>query len=187
MADTNVIVPLDENINKELIDRNIESNFADLEPQKRAFALSYVIDYDHRRAAMEAGIKPNRGFSLLRDPLVSAFIKFLQDELQISNIITADFIKAQYLALIPKLAGQEDIPIILPDGEQIEGKKFYPGELTNVLKELAKSTKFYEDGSGQGGGVNITIDVGALTGDQTSVAMIKGSTIEQVKVLNNNE
>lgn len=176
MANTNaLIVPLDEKFDKELIDRNIKSNFADLEPQKRAFALSYIVDYNHRRAAQDIGFNADRGISLVRDPLIAAFVKHLQDEFAISNIITSDFVKAQYLALIPKLAGEEEVNLITADGEQVFVRKFHPAALTAVLKELAKSTKFYEDGSGQGGGVNITIDVGALTGEKP----IDGITIDQ--------
>lgn len=163
MANTDVIV-IEQNT-KEAIDIAKGNNFADLPLNKRAFALSYIMSYNHREAAKEAGFVPDRGISLLRDPMISAFIAHLQDEIHISNVVTADFVRHHMVSLIPKLSGEEEVPMVLPNGEEIIAKKFHSGELINLLKELAKSTKFYEDGSGQGnGGVTVNINVAALLG-----------------------
>ena len=149
-------------------------NFSNLEPKRRAFALRYILDYNHRKAAEEVGFSADYGITLLREPMIAAMISYLQEETQIANIITTDFVKTQFLNIIPMLAGEVEVPHVLPDGQEKDVKKFFPGELVNVLKELAKSTKFYEDGSGGGGNVNVIIDVGKLLGENVS----QGITVE---------
>lgn len=129
------------------IERNKTSNWEDLDPQRKAFALNYVIIYDHRHSAKLAGFSPDSGLRLLREPLLSAYIANLQEEDYITNLITEDFIRVQFLNLIPMLSGQVEVPIVNKDGYSSNVKKFFPGELVSVLKELAKSTKFYENGS----------------------------------------
>ncbi|MCK5609670.1 hypothetical protein KAR91_47795 [Candidatus Pacearchaeota archaeon] len=132
-----------------LIERNKKEGWPDLPPQRRAFALRYIIDYDHRESAKEAGLNENYALKYIREPLTSAYISYLQEEANISNVITNDFIRTQFLNLIPMLSGQVEVPMIVgKDGDAVSAKKFHSNELISVLKELAKSTKFYEGGSG---------------------------------------
>lgn len=165
----NEIFPMNELQTKEDFDRqltyNKENDWPDLDLQYRAFALDYVTHYDHMKAATNAGFSANSGLSILRKPLVSAFVAHLQSQTFVSNVITEDFIRAQWLNLIPKLAGQEEVPIVTGTGEQVYAEKFYPGELNNLLKEMAKTTKIYDEGSG-GSQVNVQINVAALLGGE---------------------
>ena len=151
-------------VDHDIIARNKANGFEDLDHQRKAFALSYASNYNHRDAAEEAGFPPGRGIKLIREPLVAALISHLQEETAMANFVTADFVRAHWLRVIPMLMGEEEVPHVLADGEEVSVKRFFPGELNNVLKELAKSTKFYEDGSGGGGNVNVNIDMGALLG-----------------------
>ena len=48
------------------------------------------------------------------------------------------------------------------DGVSYMAKKFHAAESVRTLTELGKSTKFYAGGSGQGGQVNISINLAAL-------------------------
>jgi hypothetical protein len=162
---------------QELVKRNQEMDWPDLSEQKRAFALNYVLHYNHRKAAEEVHLNPDLGLRIVREPLVAAYIKYLQDEQSITNFITEDFVRTQYLNLLPKLMGEEEVAIITGAGDAITECKFFPGEATNVIKELAKSTKFYEDGSGNAAPVQVNIDMGALLG--SSIEEVKGVTIEQ--------
>lgn len=148
-----------------LIERNKAGNWPDLTAQRKAFAMHYIIDYDHRNAAKKAKFSTEFGKTLIREPLLSAYISSLQEQDLISNVVTEDFVRTQWLNLIPILSGQEKVALgVDSDGMQLEGRKFFAGELNSVLKELAKSTKFYEEGSGQGNMVNVNIDMGALLG-----------------------
>lgn len=148
-----------------LIERNKANGWEDLEPKRKAFGMRYVTDYNHRKAAEEAGFSPNSGLALTREPLLSAYIAELQESNFVTNIITEDFVRAQWLNMIPKLMGEEEVMLgVDNDGDQLSGMKFHPSEMGNVLKEMAKTTKIYEDGSGQSGNVNVQINVGDLIG-----------------------
>lgn len=149
------------------IARNKREDWPDLTPEKRAFALVYVVNYSHRDAAISVGLPANRGINLIRDPLVAAFIKDIQDKDLIPNLITEDFVRTHMVNLLPKLLGEEEVSLIDKEGEEFSAKKFHAADAVSLLKELAKSTKFYEDGSGGGGGnnVNVNIDLSALLGE----------------------
>jgi len=148
-----------------LIERNIGNGWEDIEPKRKAFALRYVVDYNHRQAAEDSGFSANSGLKLTREPLLSAFIGELQKQNHITNIITEDFIRTQWLGLIPLLMGEVEVPLgVDSEGDQLTGCKFHPSEMGNVLKEMAKTTKIYDEGSGQTGNVNVQINVGDLIG-----------------------
>ena len=140
---------LDKEQTEALIERNKAENWPDLLPQRKAFALRYIIDYDHHSAAKETKLNPKYSLKYLREPLTAAYISYLQAESHIQNVITDDFVRTQYLNLLPMLSGQVEVPMVVgKDSDQINAKKFHSTELISVLKELAKSTKFYEGGSG---------------------------------------
>ena len=160
----------DRNELNAIIERNKQNGWPDLEPKRKAFAMHYLMGYDHRDAAVKAKFSAEFGKSLTREPLLSAYISELQSQDLISNVVTEDFVRTQWLNLIPILSGQVSVPLgVNAEGEQLEGMQFNAGALNSVIKELAKSTKFYEDGSGQGGLVNVSIDVGALLGRNEKV------------------
>ena len=149
-----------------VIVRNKADNWPDLTAQRKAFAMHYLMDYDHREAAHKAKFSKEYGKVLVREPLLSAYIAELQDQDLISNIVTEDFVRTQWLNLIPILSGQVEVPLgVNADGDQLNGKQFNAGALNATLKELAKTTKIYEEGSGGSGQVNVQINVGALLGD----------------------
>lgn len=148
-----------------IIERNKQNGWEDLEPKRKAFAMHYLTDYDARKAAKKAKFAEATGAKLIREPLLSAYIAELQNQDLISNIVTEDFVRIQWLNLIPILSGQVEVPLgVNAEGDQLNGKQFNAGALNSVIKELAKSTKFYEEGSG-GSQVNVQINVAALLGD----------------------
>jgi len=151
-----------------VIERNKANGWEDLSAQRKAFAMHFLLNYDHRAAAKKVKFSLEMGAKLIREPLLSAYISELQSQDLISNIVTEDFVRTQWLNLIPILSGQVEIPIVLADGSEINARKFHAAELNNVLKELAKSTKFYEEGSGDGS-VNVQINVAALLGNNAKI------------------
>jgi phage terminase small subunit len=131
-------------VNGELIKRNIANGFEDLTLNERAFGLNYLVHYDERRAASECGYSKQHGARLLRKPLVAAFIKWLQDEQQIANIVTEEMVRTSLLNLIPRLSGEEDIPIVTKDGFTVMARKFHGTELISVLKVLREMADDYK-------------------------------------------
>lgn len=158
------------------IQRHRETNWKDLDIDLKAFSYAYLESYNHRRAAEKIGVNPDKGISYIRNPIVTAFINHLQDQMGMSNIITEDFVRQQWLQLLPKLAGEEEIPILDKDGIQGTAKVFHAGALVSALKELSRSTKFYENGSGFSGGVNISLNLGSV--------MSEGSTVTEKDIRN---
>lgn len=145
-----------------LIQRNKQNGWEDLPAQKRAFAMKYIIDYKHRGAAVEVGYSADHGIQLLRDPIVAAYIATLQEIQHTSDIITKDFINANYLQLLEMAMGEVDINMVLPNGDEISAKKTSVSDATNILKELSKSTEYERDTGMKTAPVNIQIDFGAI-------------------------
>lgn len=144
------------------ITRNIANGFQDLSAQKKAFAFAYLETYKIGEAAEQAGVSSTTGAKWFREPLVNAFITEIQSEYQRRSVVDADFVRTQWLQMLPKVMGDEAVPMVLNDGTQIEGRKFHASDATRVLTELSKSTKFYEGGSGNNGAVSININLDAM-------------------------
>lgn len=166
-------------IDKKLIDSSAtikelrKGGWEDLDNERKAFAYKYIESYDHCEAAAAIGKKRGDGLKLLRDPLVCAFLSDLQEAMGERSIIKRDFINVQWLKLLPKLMGEEEVMLgVDKDGLQLEGYKFHSADATRALTELSKSTNFYADGTGNGN-VSININLAALGIDED-----KGVTIE---------
>jgi len=150
-----------------------EDAWKDLSEKERMFAHHYLLDYNHRKAAQEVGLSPSQGIKWLRKPLISKFISHLQSEAESRSVINKDFLEAQWLQLLPKLAGEEEVDIInLKDGMAFKAKKFHSNEMVAALRELGKSSG-YDQGSGQNAGVHINIDFGALGIDRPVYAEVE--------------
>lgn len=162
---------------KALIARNRENNWPDVTAQERMFAFYYLEDYNHRNAAKRAGYTQGQGIHLLRKPLISEFVAYVQQEYQRRSFIDADFVRAQWLDVLPKLKGEEEIAI-LHEGETTYAHKFHAAETVRALSELGKATKFYEGGSGNAS-VQVHINLGALgISDNSAGVVIEGSVDE---------
>ena len=169
MADPIDTLALKEN-SLELIERNRETNWADLPDQKKAFAYEYVVNgYKHGNAAETVGLARSGGLRVLRDPLVSAFIQHLQEKHFTTSIITKQFVEDQYLQILPFLKGEEEIPIV--NGQGIEGmaKKFHASELTGVLRDLSKVTGYQKEDESNKNITNIQINLGAVVSDPEKI------------------
>lgn len=161
------------------IQRHASTNWVDFDPQLKAFAYEYLISYDHRAAAEKIGKAASGGMKILRNPLVAAYISFIQENRNLPNVITEDLVRQQYLDLIPKFRGEVAVPMVV-DGEEVSFKKFHGSELLQVLRELGKSTKFYENGSGLGGGnVNVSINFGDVTTETPKGITVNGQIIRE--------
>lgn len=146
---------------KSWLEQNRQNGFLDLDDQKKAFVYKYMTHYSHREAATEVGFNAGQGFHILREPLVQAFMAYLQQKKENYTLIDSSFIEVQYLRLYGKLLGEEEVDMVDKNGTHFRGKKFHAAEAVSALRDMAKSTKFFKEGSGQGG-VNINFDLGAL-------------------------
>lgn len=159
----------------ELIARNRENDWPDLDAQRKAFALFFVEDYNHKKAAEKAGFSSSKGSALLREPLLMAYINDCQKALAERSFINRDFVNLQWLKLLPKVMGDEAVSMVSKDGDEFLARKFDSAGAAKVLTELSKSTDFYVNGSGQTAAVTVNIDLGALgLTPQTTEKIING-------------
>lgn len=163
---------------KELIAHNRENSWPDLDPKRKAFAYYYIEDYSHRKAAEKAGFHPNTGASLLREPLLMAFINEMQSTLAERSIVNRDFVNVQWMKLLPKVMGDEEVAMVTKDGDPYMAQKFHAAEATRVLTELSKSTNFYADGSGQSAAVTVNVNLSAMGVSEKEVPQNSGVTVE---------
>lgn len=148
------------------VERQKQNGWEDLPSKKKAFAHELVANgYNHRLAAETTGFPKSRGIALLREPLISAYIEHLQTLQLTNNIITKDFINAQYLHLYEMATGLEPIHHVLPDGEEIMVRKTELGTAHNILDKMSKSTDYAKETGNKSAAVNVNIDFGGLFGD----------------------
>lgn len=166
---------------KALIERNKRTGWPDLQAYQRAFAYEFLVHFNHREAAEAAGRSASSGLKILRHPIVAAFIEQQQEQASINNFITKEYITTQLVNLIPRLAGEEEIPIVLANGEQVTGKRFHPAELRGVLQELGKTVEGFnkeKDMGGSKGGVTVNLNLADLVG-QSNVIIEDGEIVDE--------
>ena len=150
------------------LERHMANGFIDMSERDKAFGVEYLTNgFKHREAAIEVGLHAGSGLAKLRDPLVGAFIGHLQSEANQAKLITTQFVEAQYLEILPKLKGEEEIDIVdIKNGVAVKVKKFHSAELVSVLRDLGKSSGYIAPDVGPAGGqVNVQINLGDLAGE----------------------
>ena len=151
-----------------LRDRHIEQGFSEIDPQLRAFCHEYITNgYNHRAAAEKTGSSPNAGIRIRRDPLVAAYIHYLQAEQHQANIITQDFIQAKLEDLYDMAVGDVEVPLVTGSGMEVTAKKFNGPLALSIVTEISKMnghTKSAEDTGKTGNGVTINIDMSKMLG-----------------------
>ena len=129
----------------ELLKRNQENGWTDLTAVQKAFAYSFLVHYDHRRAAEEAGRGREYGMTMLRHPLTAAFIAHEQKQQATVGYITKEYIMVQYMNLMPMLMGETAVPLgVDKDGDQVIARKFDATNMKNVLSEMSKFIDDYQ-------------------------------------------
>jgi len=159
-----------------LISNNAEAGWPDLDERDRAFAVEYITNgFSHNDAAEAVGLSRKSGLKKLREPLIGAFIRHLQASTANAKIITQQFVEQKYLEVLPKLMGEEDVPLFdHKEGISISAKKFHSAETVSVLRDLGKAAGYVAPEGPKGGNVHVTIDLGGFTGQSEPV----GVTIE---------
>jgi len=161
------------------IERNVISDWPDLDLKKKAFAIEYAFSYNHREAAKEVGFSAGQGIKLIRDPLVVSYIEHLQKQKITSNIITKDYINTQYIKLLEIAMGEVEVPMVDGQGNEFTGKKTLVGEAINIVKEMAKSIEYAKDTGAKTAPVDISINFHDMFGGtKTLPVTIDGDVID---------
>lgn len=122
-----------------------ENGFLDLDQNKRLFALEFVQTGSYVESAAKAGVASDTGRRWLKDPLVSCFINYLNQQKEHYSLIDASFVESQYLGLFAKLVGEEEVDIVDKDGLAIRRKKFHASEAVAALRDMAKISGHYKE------------------------------------------
>ena len=130
---------------KSLIERMRSTGWADLNPRKRAFAISFASTGSHIQTANELNIDTQTALKYTRDAVTMAMVQDIQDSFLEINVISASYVRQKWLELLPKLMGEEDVSLVYRDAP-FTGKKFHASETVALLKELSRSVEnFYKD------------------------------------------
>jgi len=159
---------------EDIIKKHREEGWLNLEPHKRAFAISYVQSNSYVQAAKDIK-KPGMGARYLRDPLVKALIADLQKEMFEVSLINRQFVEQKMIETLEKLEGNESVPMVTGQGIAIKEKKFHSGEVVNLLKEMGKISGIIPEKEVAAGGVQVTINMGALLGEDNGGTVIDNS------------
>lgn len=150
------------------LDEQRQNGFLDLPQDKRAFALEFIQSGSYVEASNAIGIQTATGRRWLRDPLISAFIQYLNQQKEHYSLIDAGFIETQYLILLSKLLGEEAVPMVDKDGTAFLAKKFHSSEAVGCLRDLAKVSGNYKEE-----GATINVQVTSLTDEQRQILNAK--------------
>lgn len=160
-----------------IIERMRGNGWADLEPAKRSFALAYSATSSVSQASIDSGVSESSCRKYLRDPVVRAMISDIQEEYARVSIINRHFVEQKMLETLEKLEGNVEVPMVTGQGIPITEKKFHSGEVVNLLKEMGKISGIIpERRDSSGGGVQVTINMGALLGEEEGVTIEHNSS-----------
>jgi hypothetical protein len=156
---------LDEESFKNTMEEQASFGWPDVTDQQKMFVHKYLIDFNHRKAAEAVGIDPDKAIFTLRDPLVNAYVKYLRRGLEAKELLAREMVAHEWLSILPKLKGEEEVACVTKEGIEVDAKKFHGPELIRALTELSKITGLAPDVIQSGGknGVSITLNFGGLT------------------------
>ena len=132
--------------------------------QERMFISRYLMDYDERQAAQAVGLPLHEGLSLLRSPRVVKEIKDRVVTRETLSLLGTDFAATQWLKILPKLFGDEAVPMVTKHGTEYMAKKFFASESVKALIEISHASGLSKPpGFGANSApVNIQLNFGGL-------------------------
>lgn len=169
-----------ESPNELTVNSSETESFDDLSEKDRAFAVRWLTNgYDHHEAAVHVGYARKGALKHLRKPLVQRFIKHLRTMEERASLISKDFVEQKYMEVLPKLMGEEDVPIYdHKEGVTVNAKKFHSAEVVSVLRDLGKAAGYVAPDGPRTAPVNVTVDLGGFTGQPTVIIEQPGEESE---------
>lgn len=139
-----------------------------LSVNEKAFVAAYVENAYSLPEACTA-LKMDRGVAnkMLRSVTVRKAIGEVQHELDGIDFLNEKWVKAQLLRLFPMVMGDEPVPYITNQGEEVEGKKFDAGTAMRIIEYVAPKA--------QKSTVSITVNnINKLSDEQLEEIAAKG-------------
>jgi hypothetical protein len=129
---------------------------------EQAFAAAYVENgYSLVETSVALSIGKDDAKRLLNKPDVRRAITEVQNDVDSIDFMNEKWVKTQLLKLFPKVMGEDTIPMVNMDGEEYEGRKFYPDVSMRILEYVAPKTVAGK-AHGNTTSVQVNIDLGAF-------------------------
>lgn len=140
------------------VERERLSGFPSITPIQRQVALEFVLSGATLKALAEMLEFPLAQVQrMFGDPILRAFISELQKEFAVHRLLTEQWVESQILKNLPKFEGEEPIPVVTREGEQVMRKKWHGKELVAIYKAFGGNPDQKKNG-----GVHVTIDFNAM-------------------------
>lgn len=146
------------NMRAAIVERERLSGFPSLNAVHQQIALDFVLSGMTIKAlAKQHEMKEVQVHRLFGDPLLRAFISELQKEMTVHRLLTEQWVEVNILKNMPKFEGEEAVPFITKDGEQVFRKKWHAKELVAIFKHFGGNPD-----QKKAGGVHVNINFEAM-------------------------
>jgi hypothetical protein len=150
------------------VERERLAGFPSINPIQRQVALEFVLSGATLKAlAQQLDYPLAQVQRMFGDPILRAFITELQKEFAAHRLLTEQWVESQILKNMPKFEGEEPIPVVTREGEQVLRNKFHGKELVAIYKAFGGNADQKKNG-----GVHVTIDFGRMGVSMDATAMI---------------
>jgi hypothetical protein len=129
---------------------------------EQAFAAAYVENgYSLAEVSGTLSITLPEARKMLNRPDVRRAITEVQNDVDSIDFLNEKWVKTQLLKLFPKVMGEEAVPLVNSEGEEYEGRKFYPDISMRILEYVHPKTTAGKQ-AGNTAAVQVNIDMGAM-------------------------
>lgn len=157
------------------LEYNRNYNWPDLPSQSKVLVHKVVENNGNiTQASKVVGIGRSRAARILQDPLVGAYRDDMEAELRRDSLISRHWLELESIDLYEKMIGEQDIPMVTRDGDQIIAKSFNPSGANAAMKTLMVlgGVSTAEGAGTDKGAVNVQINMGDFTGETPEVKIV---------------
>lgn len=145
---------------KELVERNRQTGWPDLESKDKLLAMEFSVAGSLRDAAAKVGITSPTASRRLRSPLVAAYLDDILEEIRKDSILSRPFIELQYLETLEQANGDVPIHIVDREGNNVVAPRTDLQAKIAVLRQMENLAGLGKTGgSPDGGGVHLHVDL----------------------------
>jgi hypothetical protein len=113
-----------------------------LQPDEQAFVAAYIENsYSLPDACATLKLGRNKGAALLKNVTVRRAISEVQEAMDGIDFLNERWVKAQLLRIFPMAMGDEPVPMVTAQGEEVEARKFYPDIAMRIVEYVAPKTQ----------------------------------------------
>lgn len=140
------------------VERERREGYPNLSVFHRQIAIDFVTGGDTIKSiASRHELEPRHVLAMFGLPLLRAFIADLQREYMAHRLIDGAWVETQIIKNMPKLEGEEPVPCVTREGDEVMRCKYHSKELMTLFKHFGGNADQKKQG-----GFHVTIDFGAM-------------------------